>query len=766
VGDTPNEVSAAFPNHPEARVHCRRRGLLACSFRLGLLSLAYLFLLPSCGDGGPTGLDTSNLEILMVQGDGQAAEPEDLLPAPLKVRVQKKGNGAGVEGAKVRWEIFDGAGATLDPLVSKTDSLGLASAQLTLGPSLGTYGARASIRGMESPPAEFSAQAILVPHLTHVPSEPVRASDTILLQGSNFSPNPGQIVVTFSGVRGEVVSSSSTELQVEVPGCLLARDYQVRVRIGALTTDSAVVTVAGGTSSLFLDRGEDRVLDASSGFNCVHIPASPGSLYLVVPHSTGTVGGAEHSFSLIGLTSDGQSPVPSDAEPFLAEEWKVQGIPIPAQRSALTPDRALEAQDRWDERLRVLEAELLSAAGPLPPSEALKTPLPTARSSDPELGEKRNFKVLKLNDTFDRVTARVRYVSDHTVVYVDERAPGGGFTDLDLEALALEFEAPVYPTITGAYGAESDLDNNERVIILFTPAVNRLTEPGSDGFVGGFFFGLDLLEGRSGSNEGEIFYALVPDPQGEEGPFISRRTALNTIPAILAHEFEHMVHFNQRILLGGAESTEALWLSEALAQMAEDLVGEVFEDARQPSKAFQYRSGNWTRARRFLQDPSQVSVLSSLSPGTLAERGAGWLLLKQVSGRPGQEDLLRALASSSSTGTENLTGALGLGWEELVAGWAGALFLDGTTVPVRPELRVAGVNLRAVLSNSDGSYPLRGLTFGQQTDLFSGTLWSSAPNYFIISPPPGGGLALVASGPMGGLPEAAMGLQVLVVRIQ
>ena len=32
---------------------------------------------------------------------------------------------------------------------------------------------------------------------------------------------------------------------------------------------------------------------------------------------------------------------------------------------------------------------------------------------------------------------------------------------------------------------------NDRVIIIFTPAVNRLTEPGSDGFVGGFFYGLD-----------------------------------------------------------------------------------------------------------------------------------------------------------------------------------------------------------------------------------------------------------------------------------
>jgi hypothetical protein len=412
-----------------------------------------------------------------------------------------------------------------------------------------------------------------------------------------------------------------------------------------------------------------------------------------------------------------------------------------------------------------LVAEALAEGRPSPPSAELEVPQPTGPSPVPELGDKRNFKVLNIDNEFDRVTARVRYISDHSLVYLDEKVPSGGFTELELAALALEFEEPVHSTITGAYGHESDLDDNDRVIILFTPAVNRLTEPGSDGFVGGFFFGLDLLEGREGSNEGEIFYAMVPDPAGEEGPVIGKHTALNTIPAVLAHEFEHMVHFNQRMLLRGAESQEALWLSEALAQMAEDMVGAVFEESWQLSKAYQYRAGNWIRAGRFLEDPSQVSVLASLPPGTLAERGAGWLFLKHALGRSGQEDLLRALVSSVFTGTENLTEAVGLGWEELVADWAGALFLDGTGVPVRPELTVSGVNLRVALSESGGTYPLRALDFGEHSALFSGTLWSSAPNYFIISPPVGG-VVLSASGPMGGLPEAAMGLQLLVVCLQ
>ena len=738
------------------------------SRRLWLVVLGSLLLLPSCGDGGPTGPDTSNLEIRLVQGDGQAAQPGSSLAGRLEVRVQKRGSGTPVEGAKVLWEISGSLGGTLNPPVSHTDSLGLASSLFTLGPTLGTYRVQASLRGTESPPVEFSVQAVLAPGISELPSGPVQAGDTILIRGSDFHPDPIQNVVTFSGVRGRVVSATSAELLVEVPPCLSARDYQVRARIGFLTTDPASLEVVGDPWTLFLEAGEDRVLDASEGFNCVHLPSGRGAVYLVVPHSTGTVGGAEHGFSLAALTADGLSPVPAQPRIFAGGGWEPLGVPSP--RGGLGEELALEAmldaQDRLDERLRALEAEVLAVEASSLSPEGPGVSEPRSPSRLPELGDKRVFKVLKPDDKFAKVTARIRFVSEHTLVYVDEVVPGGGFTDGEFAALALEFEDPVYPTITGAFGPESDLDENGRVIILFTPAVNRLTAPGSDGFVGGFFFGLDLLEGRDGSNGGEIFYALVPDPAGEEGPIISKYTALNAIPAVLAHEFEHMVHFNRRMLLKGADVQEALWLSEGLAQMAEDLVGEAFDEAGIPSKAYQYRAGNWIRARRYLADPSQVSVLASLSPGTLAQRGAGWLLLKQVLGRPGQEDLLSELVSSVSSGTENLTESTGLGWKELVADWAGALFLDGMGVAVRPELSVSGVNLRNALADSDGSYPLKGWEFGGQSALFSGTLWSSAPNYFIIRPPPGGGVALGASGPMGGLPEASMGLQVLVVRLQ
>jgi hypothetical protein len=733
-----------------------------------------LFLV-SCGDGGPTGLDTSELEIVIVQGDAQGAEPGDLLPVPLQVRIQKMGSGVAVDGVRVSWEVQDGSGASPDPQISETDSLGHASTRLTLGPSLGTQRLRVAVKGVEGAPVEFTATALERPSLSHVEGGPFHPRDTVLIRGSNFLPNVDHTLVTFSQVQARILTATEEEIQVEVPPCLLSRAYEVRVRVGTLTTGSELVQVVGSPESLVLGPGSDLVLDASQGSACVHLPSDPGAYYLIVPHSTGTVGGAEHVFSLVGLSADGSSPVFSSSTPTA---WQGSSDPFgttePIDPSGteglvgagdLDLEAILRAQDRWSERLRGLEKELGSmerGAGGPPDS---KPPLWVGPSPVPEVGDRREFNVLNAENEFEKVTARVRFISEHALVYVDEEAPSGGFSDSDLAALAREFDDPVYPTVSGAFGQESDLDANSRVIILFTPAVNRLTQAGSDGYVGGFFFGRDLLLGRSGSNNGEVFYAVVPDPAGSQGPVISRWAALTTIPAVLAHEFAHMIHYYRRILVAEADSPEALWLSEAMAQMAEDLVADAFDAAHQTMKARQYRTGNHLRAKRYLEDPSQVSPLASIPPGTLAERGAGWLLLKQVFGRGEREDLLQVLTVSRRWGVENLTEALGIGWRELVADWAGSLFLDGTGVPVRPELRVAGVNLRSALALTNGSYPLEATDFGSRSEVFSGTLWSSSPNYFIISPP-AGGVTLGAGGAMGGLPEHALGLQLLVVRLQ
>ncbi len=726
------------------------------------VALGALFLL-SCGDGGSTGLDTVALELVKTQGDDQAAQVGEALKDKLQVRVQTLGKGAASPGVEVWWELMEGPGGSLDSAHTTTDSLGLAEAGFTLGPVLGTYRIQARVKGMEAPPQTFVARAVQLPTLLSVPSGVVGAGDTILIRGKNFSPVPEQNVVIFSHVRGRVVSSSSDSVLAVVPPCLIPRRYDVRVGIGGLISTSLGLEVGVGHLALPLARGEDRVVDASEGFGCLNLPQEAGALYLVVPHSTMAVGEVEHPITLVALTSDGRSPELSARPGVPVGVDEVSNLPGASQDQELLA--FLGVQTQWDEKIRGLEKDHLASRGPIPSQIPHAAPVQKADSTPPELGHKRRFTVLNANEKFTKVNASLSFVSSRALVYVDGEVPAGGFTDSDLAAFALEFDDPIHPTINGAFGEESDLDGNGRVIILFTPAVNRLTEEAAGGFVAGFFYGLDLLEGREGSNGGEVFYAMVPDPTGRFGPVVSRFAAETVLPSVLAHEFEHMVHFNRRMRLAGAESGEALWLSEALAQMAEDLVGGVFERAHHTAKAKQYRRGNLLRAKQFLSNPSRVSVLSSIPPGTLAERGAAWLLLKQVMGRGGGEELLSALVSSHSTGVENITAASGLGWRDILAGWTGALFLDGTDLPVRSELQMQGIDLRAELSALDGEYPLEPQIIGEESTLFSGTLWSSAPNYFIIRPPEGG-IVISAGGAVGRPPEPGLGLQVLVVRLQ
>jgi hypothetical protein len=160
-----------------------------------------------------------------------------------------------------------------------------------------------------------------------------------------------------------------------------------------------------------------------------------------------------------------------------------------------------------------------------------------------------------------------------------------------------------------------------------------------------------------------------------------------------------------------------------------------------------------------------VSVLATLPPGTLEERGAAWLFLKYLHGHDDQGTLLRDLTESKRTGVVNVMDVVGRPWEELMTRWVGALFMDGLPVPVRADLRFLGVNLRYVLTLVGGEFPLDPPELGQSSFFIEDTLWSSAPDYYILTTPEAGGVALNVSGQDGRPPEFASGLRVLVVRL-
>jgi hypothetical protein len=137
-----------------------------------------------------------------------------------------------------------------------------------------------------------------------------------------------------------------------------------------------------------------------------------------------------------------------------------------------------------------------------------------------------------------------------------------------------------------------------------------------------------------------------------------------------------MIHHNERIIERGAANSEAVWLSEGLAHLAEDLVGEELRRRGRVAEADEYQSGNRRRASLFLTAPSEVSLIFAVGQGSLAERGAAWLFVEYLRGQFGTDGVLGLLTGTTATGTVNVEAVMGRAWPDLFSDWSAALELE------------------------------------------------------------------------------------------
>ncbi|MFQ5536057.1 MAG: IPT/TIG domain-containing protein [Gemmatimonadota bacterium] len=725
--------------------------------------LLLLLLYPGCG-GEPTRPPLPDLEVRAAEGDGAFGVPGDT--KSLSAVVVRRDNGKPQADVRVEWAVASGDAQLLPGADGASDDEGVVAAEVRFGEVRGPVTVRVSVVEQPSASATFNLTVVDRPDLVSLSPTAAGAGGTVVVRGRGFLADGAQDVVLFSGIRGEVLSAASDSLVVRVPPCLPVRQVEVTVQLGELVSNalSLAVDSAGAIAPFPAESWVD--LDDPAAPGCLLLPGAFHSRYLMVAASASTVGAGRWGSTVRGL-------------------WKSVGTPAPGRIGP--PRRGLEAaapppppvQGRearsWEAYVRAWEREALGGAAspggtavrPAAPGRALRTGPPEgAPRPVPQVGEERTFNVLNAEKKFDRVTAVARYVGSHAAVYVDKTAPAGGFDDDDLAAFAQGFDSIIHPTVTEEFGGESDLDGNGRVVILFTPTVNRLTPCGSEGFVGGFFFGLDLLPDREGSNKGEIFYALVPDPEGSFSDPRPKDQVLNLTPGVLAHEFQHMVHFNQRVLIGGAETTEALWLSEGMAQMAEYLVGEVYAASRDSARADLFEAGNRGRARRYLQGTDTVSLIVVTGQGSLAERGAGWLFTLYLWDRF-RDGILGRLTRSTLSGVDNVTTQAGTAWDDLLLDWWSALYVEGLGSRVADSFSFSypRVDLGTFLSTPTVSYPLRPPVLGGADFSLSRTLWSSSAALFAFAPGEGAAAIVRFAGEAGGAPPPESALRLRLLRI-
>ena len=600
----------------------------------------------------------------------------------------------------------------------------------------------------------------------------MNAGDVITLSGTNFSAIVAHNVVLFSGIAGRVIAGDNTRLDVIVPPCLPTRSVDVLVQLGGEASTSLPLSVTASAGVLNLALGADTTLSVRDIPGCLKVGSGGPQDFLAVVQSSATIGAARFDYTFIGLR-----PAPPTLVAFRSD-----GVPRGRPADHVTPrvatprsPRAREgdaitlgarslntAQAEWDLFLREREDVLRAAA---PSAERADRRAPGAV---PVIGDLRDFDVVRADGEFDQVTARVRAVSERAILYEDITA-ALSLSPADVKLFTGLFDDPIYPVDTEAFGFPSDLDGNGRVIILFTPSVNRLSPPGSSDFIGGFFFGLDLMPGLEHSNAGEVFYVLVPDPTGASGNVQDAEMVRSIVPPVLAHEFQHMINHNERIIERGASNREALWLSEGLAHMAEDLVGEALRRRGRVAEADEYQRGNWRRASLFLTEPSEVSLIFAAGRGSLAERGAAWLFVEYLRGQTGTDSVLGLLTGTTATGVVNVETVMDRAWADLFSDWSAALELERQVsvrgaLPLRSELLFLGFDLIEALTMGGDGFPSTPIVHDSGDFSDQGRLWSSSGAYFLIGTGDGG-TAISLSGLNGGPVSPNSALQLKLVRL-
>jgi hypothetical protein len=344
-------------------------------------------------------------------------------------------------------------------------------------------------------------------------------------------------------------------------------------------------------------------------------------------------------------------------------------------------------------------------------------------------------------------------VGNRVAIYLDDAAPPGGYTTPDLDAVKQQFDQFLYPIDITAFGRESDIDGNGVVIVLLTQRVNQLS-PNCNStrrVILGYFLGADLLPRTAmnpGSNEAEVFYGLVPDPSNPNCD-ISAAFARSVLPATFIHEFQHMISYNQHVLVrnGVAEDT---WLNEGLSHFAEELGGRQVPDVECTTGSCFNEfvvSGDVNNAFDYLTSPEDFFLIEPQdSTGSLEERGANWLFVRWLADHFASDtilgtDLTRSLDGTSLIGGANVEARTGQSFSTSVGEWQLANYLDDLPgfVESTGRLRYKSWDFRAEAAAEGRTFPLVPDSTDGVDYAHSGVLRAGSGRHVLIFQNPGAG---------------------------
>lgn len=221
------------------------------------------------------------------------------------------------------------------------------------------------------------------------------------------------------------------------------------------------------------------------------------------------------------------------------------------------------AQNDWVDATHLFEEEVRSVV-----ETVSRDPEPMFlmrnRAAAPEIrsfniGDTQTFWTKNIvENKFEETRAVLKAIGKNCYVFLEE---GKTLAPEAIEKVRKSFDEVIYPTNTANFGSEwkPGIDGDDRIYLLMFDIKDGYN--GTGGFVGGYFYAIDAyqqekLPAHLKSNEREMLYLDInpSDPASDRFQ--------NTI----AHEFQHMIHFNQ-------DSSEYTWVNEACSQIAPYLCG-------------------------------------------------------------------------------------------------------------------------------------------------------------------------------------------------
>jgi hypothetical protein len=680
--------------------------------------------LSSCGGGGgdgPSGPPTPVLTTLTVSFQTAAIQVGQTANASASGLDQ---NGAAIGTGTVTWSTASAAVATVN------------SSGVVTGVGAGTTQVIGSAGG-KTAQATVTVEATPVATVTVTPpTATIGIGGTQQMTATTLDANSNVLtgrVVTWASAdpsRATVNASSGLVTGVAAGQATITATSEGRVGSALITVSG---TLASCTSSNALQIALGQIVTLTAGQKaslCLGAGAAP-SEYVLIPFNSLNIAGTTVQLQISGTNT---TPINPGSQVSLQPGGNLSGLRVAAAAQSKSFEPAFREREKRDLASAFSSFRQLPRDRRLPRNRQLPGSISTDLSASmitgmpatPVVGTSYQINGNLTGNTCSSPkqlrAATAIAVLPHTIVLWDETSPAGGWTASEMAAFGQAFEDNGYQLNVTNFGAPSDVDTNGRVVILFTPSVNAIPAP-PGATVGGLFASRDLFPITSciASNEGEMFYMPVPDPNSTiNGNYTNKTNLARGNLSILVHEFQHLINAGRRLYVNGA-GPEEIWLNEGLSHIAEELLyyqastnatQSNIDLARLQSSQAQldavnnYQISNLGRALTYMKAPEINSPFSFTD--ALEMRGAIWQLLRYSADRRGGSDQATwfALVNTTNSGQENFNAVFGniiTNLRDMVV----AQFTDDAGLGINPPHIHPSWNFRSVLpAINSGVYPL------------------------------------------------------------